>query len=625
MKKLLFTLFLSLMVGTTAYATFPVRRTFLHQQPNGQSLSVHSVGNGRYYVYSTVDGRAILPAADGNFYYARRSATGLVASTTLASDMLPTALQQRLKTASAEEEFLTATEANDLLATLYPPTPVTSLSANMKPQSLASSTPTGLGQYGLSANGVVKSIGSPILPVVMVEFSDVAFCDTITTETKVDRFFNETGYHDENFSCGSVRDYFIAQSDSLFKPTFKVIARVKLDHERAYYGKNNGSVIDAQGTTFVREALEKASAVANFAPFRTPETTNIPIVILMFAGPGEQSSFEDGSEDYLWAKFSQSSFSVNGGTSKVQSYFMGSELMQKYGSSKNDILGRNFESVGLYAHEFTHALGFPDLYNTKGSNKFKTLGYWDLMDYGQYFQNGYCPSPYSAYERAWMGWLPVEELTDEACYAKLIPLDSPHGTKGTRAYVLRNEANPQEYYILENRAPSTWYSALMGRGMLVTHVDYKASIWNANTVNTEQDHQRVQIIPADNVLEGNSRSGDMTWAIFWKGYQSDLYPGLNINNTSLTDMTTPSTSVFTGNGLNKPIYNISLSPEGIISFSYLDPEITGIHEVNTVVDTSSASSTTAVPLYDLNGRRIQIPAAPGVYITKGGKKVIVKK
>ena len=247
------------------------------------------------------------------------------------------------------------------------------------------------------------------------------------------------------------------------------------------------------------------------------------------------------------------------------------------------------------------------------------------MDYGQYFQNGYCPSPYSAYERAWMGWLPVEELTDEACYAKLIPLDSPHGTKGTRAYVLRNEANPQEYYILENRAPSTWYSALMGRGMLVTHVDYKASIWNANTVNTEQDHQRVQIVPADNVLEGNSRSGDMTWANFWKGYQSDLYPGLNINNTSLTDMTTPSTSVFTGNGLNKPIYNISLSPEGIISFSYLDPEITGIHEVNTVVDTSSASSTTAVPLYDLNGRRIQIPAAPGVYITKGGKKVIVKK
>ena len=109
-----------------------------------------------------------------------------------------------------------------------------------------------------------------------------------------------------------------------------MIARVKLDHERAYYGKNNGSVIDAQGTTFVREALEKASAVANFAPFRTPETTNIPIVILMFAGPGEQSSFEDGSEDYLWAKFSQSSFSVNGGTSKVQSYFMGSELMQKY-------------------------------------------------------------------------------------------------------------------------------------------------------------------------------------------------------------------------------------------------------------------------------------------------------
>lgn len=621
MKKILPTLLLSLTVGTAAHATFPVRHTFVHQQPGGQSLSIHSVGNGRYRVFSTIDGHAILPAADGHYYYARRSATGIEASSTLATDIMPTTLQQRVKAAPQQSAFLTTAEANDILSALYPPTPLTASAQHMHAQSFATTTPTGLGVYGQSANGIVKSIGSPTIPVVMVEFADRTFCDTITTESKVDRFFNESGYHDEQYCRGSVRDYFMAQSDSLFKPTFQVVARVKLDNGYAYYGKDSGSQIDPNANAFVREALEKASAVADFAPFRTEGTTKVPMVVFVFAGPGEQSSFEDGNSDYLWAKFSQTSFSVNGGKTTVQSYFMGSELMQTYGSNKNDITGANFEAVGLYAHELSHSLGLPDLYNTKNSNAFNTLGYWDLMDYGQYFMNGYRPSPYSAYERSCMGWLRVEELDKEACLGRLIPLDSPRGTEGVRAYVIRNDANPSEFYLLENRAPSTWYSSSMGSGMLVTHVDYSSAVWNANTVNTSQDHQRVQIVPADGILEGKSRSDGMTYDAFWKGYQSDLYPGLNVVNTSLTDTTTPATTLFTGSALGKPIYNIALAADGTITFSYLDPEITAISEAT--ISTPSLSTTNDA-LYDLNGRRILRPATPGIYVTKSGKKVLKK-
>ena len=621
MKKFLPTLLLALTVGTAAHATFPVRHTFVHQQPDGQSLSIHCVGNGRYRIFSTVDGHAILPAADGHYYYARRSATGIEASSTLATDIMPTPLQQRVKAAPQQSTFLTTAEANDILSTLYPPTPLTTSAGHLHTQSFATTTQTGLGEYGKPANGIVKSIGEPTIPVVMVEFADRAFCDTITTESKVDRFFNESGYHDEQYCRGSVRDYFMAQSDSLFKPTFQVVARVKLDNGYAYYGKDNGSQIDPNANVFVREALEKASAVTDFTPFRTEGTTKVPMVVFVFAGPGEQSSFEDGNDDYLWAKFSQTSFSVNGGTTTVQSYFMGSELMQTYGSNKNDITGANFEAVGLYAHELSHSLGLPDLYNTKNSNAFNTLGYWDLMDYGQYFMNGYRPSPYSAYERSCMGWLRVEELDKEACLGRLIPLDSPRGTEGTRAYVIRNDANPSEFYLLENRAPSTWYSSSMGKGMLVTHVDYSSAVWNANTVNTSKDHQRVQIVPADGVLEGKSPKGDTTYDAFWKGYQSDLYPGLNVINTSLTDTTTPATTLFTGTSLGKPIYNIALATDGTITFSYLDPEITAISEATT---TDAIHPFTNEALYDLNGRRVQHTPAPGIYVTKDGKKVIVK-
>lgn len=621
MKKFLPTLLLALTMGTAAHATFPVRHTFVHQQPDGQSLSIHCVGNGRYRIFSTVDGHAILPAADGHYYYARRSATGIEASSTLATDIMPTPLQQRVKAAPQQSTFLTTAEANDILSTLYPPTPLTTSAGHLHTQSFATTTQTGLGEYGKPANGIVKSIGEPTIPVVMVEFADRAFCDTITTESKVDRFFNESGYHDEQYCRGSVRDYFMAQSDSLFKPTFQVVARVKLDNGYAYYGKDSGSQIDPNANAFVREALEKASAVADFTPFRTEGTTKVPMVVFVFAGPGEQSSFEDGCDDYLWAKFSQSAFAVNGGSTTVQSYFMGSELMQTYGNDKNDITGANFESVGLYAHELSHSLGLPDLYNTKSSNAFNTLGYWDLMDYGQYFMNGYRPSPYSAYERSCMGWLRVEELDKEACIGRLIPLDSPRGTEGTRAYVIRNDANPSEFYLLENRAPSTWYSSSMGSGMLVTHVDYSSAVWNANTVNTSKDHQRVQIVPADGILEGKSPSKGMSQADFWKGYQSDLFPGLNVVNTSLTDATTPATTLFTGSALGKPIYNIALAADGTITFSYLDPELTSISEAT--ISTPSLS-TTKEALYDLNGRRVLHPATPGIYVTKEGKKVIIK-
>lgn len=50
------------------------------------------------------------------------------------------------------------------------------------------------------------------------------------------------------------------------------------------------------------------------------------------------------------------------------------------------------------------------------------MGYWDLLDYGQYYQNGYRPVEYSAYERSYMGWLDVKELGDEAQHATLFPL-----------------------------------------------------------------------------------------------------------------------------------------------------------------------------------------------------------
>lgn len=629
MKKSAIFSFLLAFSALTANATFPVRRTITHRQPSGQTVTVTAVGNGRYTIYTDAAGRVVLPQADGHYYYAERTADGNLAPSAVLAGERARTVQSADASSSA---YLMVSEAEDILNALNPVPPY--VQTGNSTRSFQPATADGLGAYGRSAKGVVSSIGSPVIPVVMVNFADKSFREDHTAE-KITRFFNEEGYHDETNSRGSVADYFTAQSCGMFRPQFKVVAEVTLSNGYAYYGKDgsNGST-DTKSYEFVSEALKLASAVADFGDYCTEGTTTVPLVALMFAGPGQQSSFEDGHTDYIWAKFRQSSNSLNDGKYTAKSCLMGNELLQSYGSTPNDVKGAEMDGVGLFSHEFGHALGLPDFYDTKSSGKFTTLAYWDMMDYGQYTYDGYRPSEYTAYERSFMGWLDVEELTDEPLLARLLPINTwdtdeqtdeddaaaPVSTtqKTARAFVIRNPENANEYYLFENRQPSTWHSSILGKGMLVTRVDYSSSAWNNNIVNIDGSHLRMDVVPADNTKDGNSGS---SLSKLFEGYRGDLFPGTT-GATSLTDDTTPATTLFNGTSkkLSRPIYNIELNEEtGIVTFGYLDAEITGIRTAQNAQ--TDASRTNAV--YTLDGRTVpSLSAAPhGVYIVNGKKTV----
>lgn len=615
MKRTLLTALLAL--GTVAaQATVPVRRQIAHAQPDGTVLTLQMEANGRYTTYTTADGVSVLKGADGHFYYATLADGTLKPSTQMAhGPELRSAQEQTLVAGLGMTRKRTA----ETLETLVPFTPHV-----RQTRSIIASTDDGLGAYGTPGRGTVSSIGEPVIPVVMVNFADKAFQDTITA-TKVERYFNEEGYGDETPGSGSVRDYFMAQSNGMFKPKFSVVAHVTLPQGYQYYGQDAASgATDPYITTFVSEALGLASGQADFAPYATDGT--VPLVVLMYAGPGQQSSFEDGQDDYIWAKFSQSrTFILNDGAVKVSSYLVIDELLQYYGSSPNDIVSAGLDGIGLPIHEMGHALGLPDFYytgsNATVSDTLKTMGYWSVMDYGMYYYNGYIPVGYTAYERSYLGWLDIKELT-EPQYAELYPFGQED--KGATAYVIRNPENEKEYYILENRQRGQYYPNRMGQGMLITHVDYNASNWSMVTVNNDPDHPRMAFVPADNIKEGTVTSATMTGTMLFNGHKADLFPGTT-GATSFTDETTPAATLFTGTAglLGKPLYHITLTADNVITFSFIDQTLTGIHSA-TADGAAAEADPQARTAYTLDGRRVASlrSAAPGIYILCNGKKVV---
>lgn len=625
MRKVLLLLAAALVGTLQASADIRPRHTFKKwTQSDGSTITVRRVDNSRYFFYVTKDGKTLLPNEKGDLCYTK------ISNGTVVNTEQPAQEAKALTTLSLNAVGTTgnAAEVAAAFENAYPTNYLPGYATRA-----TASTADGLGRYGLSGGGTVSSIGQPTIPIIMAEFSDKQFQDTINAE-KLNRMFNEAGYHDEANCVGSVRDYFLSQSNGLFAPTFNVVAKVQLSNGYAYYGADSKSgTTDARKYDFAQEALNLAAAQGvDFSKYTVDGA--VPNVAIYYAGPGQQSSFEEGCDDYLWARFSTRSFTVNG--TKISSFFMGNELLQYYqkadGSAEYSDANKEFpipqsamiDGIGVFCHEFSHALGLPDAYYT-GSNQtiydtLNTMYYWSIMDYGQYaLTTGYTPIGYTAYERSFMGWLDVKEL-DSAQVAKLYAFDDERvGDDEVQAYVIRNDANDKEYYILENRQPSTWYPAAMGHGLLITHIDYNTTSWSNNVINNVPSHQRYAYVPAD-----NSKAVKST-----KDLKGDLFPGTT-ESAEFTDDTTPASSVFTttnGGKLGKPVYDIT-EADGIITFTYLDKSLTGIKHAVTNSDNTCG-------IFSLDGRRVDgtvsdgkvSGVAPGLYIVNGkgkAKKVLVK-
>ncbi|MBR1768255.1 MAG: M6 family metalloprotease domain-containing protein [Prevotella sp.] len=329
--------------------------------------------------------------------------------------------------------------------------------------------------------------------IILVEFADVHFATDNPLQTWSD-IANKQGYS-ENEAIGSVSDYFYDQSYGKFRLTFDVVGPVVAAHNHEYYGENKDwgpptGWFDKNVGELVEEACKGVADKVNFADYDWDNDGEVDQVFLLYAGRGE-NDYGRKDSTVIWPHMAslildwdyKDGVVIQG--KRINIYACSNEIW-------SNSLHPHLAGIGTFCHEFSHCLGLPDLYNTEEGNS--VLGDYDLMDYGSYLGEGWCPVGYSSYERYVCGWLTPEPTDDPAAISGLSPL---HTSPDVRIY--RTSADANDYYLIENRKKESWDRYFPKAGLMAWHIDYDKEVWMNNEVNNDPNHLRVERMTVGNI------------------------------------------------------------------------------------------------------------------------------
>ncbi|MDP2365372.1 MAG: M6 family metalloprotease domain-containing protein, partial [Ignavibacteria bacterium] len=177
--------------------------------------------------------------------------------------------------------------------------------------------------------------------------------------------------------------------------------------------------------------------------------------------------------------------------------------------------------IGVFAHEFGHIFGIPDLYDTDGSSE--GLGNWCLMAGGAWGGNGNSPqtpvhmSSWVKYQLGWVTPINITSLTKG--------LSVPNVEENPMVYrIWRNGTITNQYYLIENRQRIGFDANILNSGFLIFHVD------ETQSNNRNEDHYLVDLEQADGLRNLNNNQG--------RGDAGDPFPG-STNNTRFDWNTNP--------------------------------------------------------------------------------------
>lgn len=371
--------------------------------------------------------------------------------------------------------------------------------------------------------------------VILAQYTDKKF----TADNSLDLYkkaINGINYKDGDFR-GSVRDYFRAQSNGQFDIDFDVVGVCPLKKNYAYYGKNVGDD-EPNAYQMIVEACQWAhNNGTDFSKYDWNGDGKVDQVYVIYAGLGQA---DGGAVNTVWphmfylsayegTEYYGKGLTLDGVT--IDTYACGPELQ---GDGRNN-------GVGTFCHEFSHCMGFPDLYDYNSS--WFGMGYFDLMDSGSYNGEGYLPAGYSAAEKSDCGWIELKDMTNITETVNVT--DMAPQTQNGDAYIIKNKGNENEYFVVEYRAKDGWDAEIPCEGIMITHIDFDQDIWDYNTANTKGQYYKGDKLYTNNHMRWTIKHANNTTATSYLKQIDALYP-YNSNN-KLTRTSKPTSSLYNTN------------------------------------------------------------------------------
>ncbi|MFO1430342.1 MAG: M6 family metalloprotease domain-containing protein [Candidatus Competibacteraceae bacterium] len=393
---------------------------------------------------------------------------------------------------------------------------------------------------------IPPATGTANIPVILANFSN-------TTTTYNTGNFNTLLFGTGNYS---MKDFYQEVSYGAFSVSAGpngIVGWYKASNTHDYYGQNvNGD--DAWPGDLVYEAVRAADTAGfNFASYDRDGDCYVDVVMIVHQGTGEEAS---GTGTDIWShrwslnyakswvrshygEYTTQSNCVRGGKIKVNDYVIQPEVLQG-----------GLQTMGVFAHEYGHALGLPDLYDTDGSSE--GIGNWSLMAAGSWnrvSKTGDRPAhmdPWCKYKLGWVNPTKVNgRLTNE-------PITAANSTADVYQLLNGGPTAGGEYFLVENRQKAGFDAGLPNSGLLIWHID------EATTSNSKEcypggpscaaQHYHVALVQADNLWELEKRIN--------RGSTGDSYPGSG-NKTAFSGSTSPNSKLYNGTSSNVSVTGIS--------------------------------------------------------------------
>jgi immune inhibitor A len=493
-------------------------------QPDGTSFTAHQWGDEWSHGWETGEGYSIVRStADGRWYYAITANNGaLVASKRLVTGAPPMKMQQHLRPSGSVRAKAAALRAS---------------SAGPQP--------------------IVPPTGTANVPVLMMNFNDTAYT------------YSPNDYQQMLFGSNnrSMKDFYEENSFGTFSVSAGpsgVLGWGHASHDHDYYGEMTFFMTDSHPASLVIESIEQADPYIDFADYDADGDCIVDVVAVIHQGDGQEFS---GNPNDIWShrwslENAQRAGDGTGPYVTNDTAACGNLIVNDY-IMMPETQGGDISTMGVFAHEYGHSLGLPDLYDTDHSSA--GIGAWGLMAAGSWNQvnrAGDSPSHLSAWSKYFLGWLKPRPVHGSLAKVNIPPVEQ-------RAVAYRfGEGSPSkggEYYLIENRQQLGFDAGLPGKGLAVWHIDEsKATSDNSDnsqecigTTNCSGRNYRVALVQADGEwdLERTSAAG---------GDQGDLFPGTS-GNTSISGNSTPDSDWYNGSDSSMALSNIMLSGTNVLT------------------------------------------------------------